>query len=330
MTIVCRRLVVMALLAAIVLLGQLGTGSAAADDPAPHKVNSVSSPYSIVEDDLGTVVKMPDGRTIFRYMIRKPADSKLTANSVCCLFPLNTPSGERAVDFAPPDHPHHRGVFLTWHAIGGKIPADFWGWGEWAPTQGRVIENRSVKPLEPDAAGAELAVRNQWVAEGEVLVEENTTIAAREVDGVYVVDLDFKLVPQADLTLRQTAFGGLCVKGRKGQASKYTSPGGEVRIDAPHYLKPETDWPSADWYDYTCLLENGKAVGVTVFDHPGNPPSLWHNLQAIAMVNPCIVAKGPVKLKTKEPLRLRYRLVVHDGEPPTALLERLSRQWRGR
>jgi hypothetical protein len=285
--------------------------------------------YAISPDENGMVVKTPDGRTILRYMTRKPADCRLTANSVCCLFPLNAPSGEQVVDFAPSDHPHHRGVFLTWHAIDGAKPADFWGWGEWAPTKGRVIENRSVKPVRADADGAELAVRNEWVADGEALVEENTTVAARETEGVYVVDLDFRLMPKCDLTLRKTAFGGLCVKGRKGDEGTYTDAKGEVKLAAPHHLKPETDWPAADWYDYTCVAD-GKKLGIAVLDHPGNPPSVWHNLKAIAMVNPCIVAPDPVTLKAGQPLRLRYRLVVHDGPPPTGLLAELTKQWRAK
>ena len=289
---------------------------------------SASRTYTLVPDQDGMVLKTPDGRTIFRYMTRKPADSGLKANSVCCLFPLNTPSGERVVDFAPPDHPHHRGVFLTWHAIDGKKPADFWGWGEWAPTKDRVIENRGVKLVMADAAGAEIAVRNDWVAEGETLVEENTTIAARQRDGVYLVDLDFRLTPKSDLTLRQTAFGGLCIKARHEGEGVYTGPQGEMSLPAPHHLKPESDWPAADWYDYTMTLPGGKKIGVAVMDHPGNPPSVWHNLKTIAMVNPCIVAGGPVKLKAGQPLRLRYRIVTHDGAAPLEVLKNLSSQWR--
>jgi hypothetical protein len=31
-----------------------------------------------------------------------------------------------------------------------------------------------------------------------------------------------------------------------------------------------------------------------------------------------------------KPLRLRYRLVVHDGRAPTELLNRLAAEWRAR
>ena len=41
-----------------------------------------------------------------------------------------------------------------------------------------------------------LEARNDWVAEGETLIEETTTIAARQEQGVYVIDFDFRLTAQ--------------------------------------------------------------------------------------------------------------------------------------
>ena len=303
--------------------------SAAAVVAAGSLAAEAGKSYALVPDEHGMTVVTPEGRTVFRYMTRKPSQSKLTANSVCCLFPVKTPAGEDVVEFAPSDHPHHRGVFLAWHAMEGRTPADFWGWGQFAPTKDRVIENRDLKLVKADARHASLEARNDWVAQGQTLIEETTTIAARQQGDVYVIDLDFRLLPKADLTLKQTAFSGFCVKSRKGAKAVYRDPQGEVKLPAPHHLKPETDWPARDWYDYTIELEGRKTIGVAVVDHPQNPPSLWHNLQPIAMVNPCIVAPGPVPLKAGQPLRLRYRLVVHDGPAPVETINRLSAEWRG-
>jgi hypothetical protein len=284
--------------------------------------------YTLVPDEYGMVLKTPDGRTVFSYMTKKPADTNLTANSVCCLYPLNTPSGERAVDFAPGDHRHHRGVFLAWHSTKGKVKADFWGWGSWAPTEGRVIKNRCVELAEADAKRAVLAVRNDWMVEDEVMIKEALSLAACERQDVFVIDMRFRLTPTIDVTLDQTAFGGLCAKGRKEGKAFYTSPAGKVDLPNPHHLKPETDWPAADWYDYTIKLDSGKTVGIAILDHPDNPPTTWHNLAPIAMVNPCIVAPGAVTIKKGKPLELRYRLVVHDGPPPMEVLTNLNAEWR--
>ena len=285
--------------------------------------------FTLTPDEHGMVLKAPDGKTVLRYMTKKPAKTNLSANSVCCLYPVFTPSGVRAVDFAPGDHRHHRGIFLAWHATTcGTDRADFWGWGSWAPTEGRVIRSRSVKLAEADAEHAVLDVRNDWMIGDKAVIEEAVKITTRQQEGVYVIDEEFRFTPKVEVKLDQTAFGGFCVKGRKEGKAYYTSPKGKVERPNPHHLKPETDWPAADWYDYTIDLKDGKTVGVAVLDHPKNPPSPWHNLEPIAMVNPCIVAPGPVTLKKGEPLELRYRVVVHDGPPPVELLNALSRQWR--
>lgn len=287
-------------------------------------------PFTLVADEHGMILKTPDGRTVFRYMTKRPTPTELTANSVCCLYPLKTPSGEDTVDFAPSDHRHHRGAFLTWHNLQGKKAADFWGWGQFAPTKDRVIQNRGVKLVRTDAKCAEVSVQNDWIAEGDVLIAEDLAIKAREAKHAFVVDLDDRFTPTGDVTLGQSAFGGLCIKARKGGKAAYSDPKGEVTLASPHHLKPETDWPAAAWYDYTTRLDGGKTLGVAVLDHPGNPPTAWHNVAAIAMVNPCIVAAGPVTIKQGQSLRLRYRLVVHDGPPPTDLLQELVQEWRGR
>ena len=284
--------------------------------------------FQLLPEQYGFVLQTPQGKTMFRYMTKRPTGTNLKANSVCCLYPVKTPSGEDVVEFAPSDHPHHRGLFLAWHALDGKKAADFWGWGEWAPTENRLITNRELKLLEADADHAALQVRNDWVAEGDVMIEETTTIAARQEGGAHVVDFMFRLLPKEAITLRQTAFGGFCVKSRKDGKAEYTSPKGKVAFPPPHHLKPESDWPAADWYDYTIRLASGKTIGAAILDHPKNPPTAWHNLEPIAMLNPCIVAPGPVMLTAGTPLELRYRLVVHDGPAPAELLNRLARQWR--
>ncbi|NIP96251.1 MAG: hypothetical protein GWO24_23595, partial [Akkermansiaceae bacterium] len=145
-------------------------------------------------------------------------------------------------------------------------------------------------------------------------------VVVSETGRAYLIDLRYELTPEHDLTLGQTAFSGFNVKSRKSKGV-YTDPEGRVNRPEPHYLKPETDWPSRPWYDYTFELEDGTKAGVAVIDHKDNPTTKWHNLLPIAMLNPCIVAPGEVKLGAGRPLVLRYRLVVHDGPVPVESVE---------
>jgi hypothetical protein len=282
--------------------------------------------YTLTPDEHGMVLKTPAGKTMFSYMTSKPAESNLTANSVCCLYPVYSPCGIRVVDFAPGDHRHHRGVFLAWHAtVCGGERADFWGWGEMAPTEDRMIRNRRIELAEASAQRAVVQVENDWLIGARTVLDEQTRITAFEHQGVHVIDLDFRLLPKVDFRIEPTAFGGFCVKARQDGQAEYHSPSGPVALPPPHHLKPETDWPPQPWYDYVIRLDDGQTVGTAAIDHPENPPSKWHNLQPIAMINPCIAAPGAVQRKAGEVLRLRYRLVVHDGPVPRELLNQLAR-----
>ena len=300
--------------------------------------------YTLASDEHGKILKAPDGRVVFRYMTRKPAKTNLAANSVCCFHPLNTPSGERLTDLAPGDHHHHRGVFLAWHtmefcekadfsAFGPTGPThgwnisrgDFWGWGQYAPTDGVVIKNRQLKLVDSDANRAVVEIRNAWMIQEKTMMNEITLATVREEKDAYVLDLTYRLAPVEKMVLNRTAFGGFCVRARNDGESYYATMDGKVELPDPHYSVPELNWPASRWYDYTITLESGKTIGCAVIDHPQNPPSTWHNPRYVWMVNPCIVAKGPVTVPKGEALALRYRLVVHDGPTPVELIEKLSR-----
>jgi hypothetical protein len=290
------------------------------------RAEKAAGKFTLSKTKVGYELKTPDGRTVFGYMTVKPEGSKLTANSTCCFYPVFTPRGTRVVDFAPDDHLHHRGIFLAWHNIQGKPGGDFWGWGKFAPTEGRVIRNKRVSLLSTTEKGASLLISNAWMADEVVMMDEQLVVHVREVKGAYQMDLLYQLTPKNDLTLGRTAFSGFNVKSRKGKSS-YSDPDGIVERPGPHHLKPETDWPSKPWYDYSFELEDGTKAGVTVIDHKKNPGTMWHNLKPIAMLNPCIVAPAEVKLGANKPLNLHYRLVLHDGAVPKGVVARAAKKF---
>ena len=310
------------------------------------KMSSNKGIYSLTPDKHGVILVSPAGKEIFRYMTVKPQKTNLAANSVCCFHPLNTPSGERLTDLAPGDHHHHRGVFLAWHTMDFREEADFsnlgpngptygwnisradyWGWGEFAPTQGRIIRNREVKLANTGSEEAVIKIHNDWTTNEQVMMTELTTTIVREQNEVYIIDLDYELTPKLDMTLNHTAFGGFCVRARNDGESYYMTEKGEVQLPDPHYSATELNWPAEKWYDYTIKLNNGNTIGVGVIDHLDNPPATWHNPRYVWMVNPCIVAVEPINVQKDNTLCLRYRLVVHDGPTPQDMLNDLSDEW---
>ena len=295
----------------------------------------------------GMELKTPDGRVVFDYMTRKPAGSGLTSPSVACFHPINTPAGERVSAFAPDDHPHHRGMYIAWHdaefrqainpgrggptspLFGWSITkADFWGWGQYAPREGKVIETQSVKLVSADAARAELEIVNAWMSGTRKMLDETTRTTVTERDGVFVIDNVFRIAPVVDYVLHRNAFGGFNFQARKDGDSYFTNAAGPVTLRDPHYSVPELNWPPAEWYGYVIRLANGRTVGAAVIDHPANPPSSWHNSRTLWMLNPVISALQSITIRPDAPLTLRYRVVVHDGATPTETVQKLAAEFR--
>jgi Methane oxygenase PmoA len=304
----------------------LGTAAAAA-------MHAQKKAYTLEPDPAGMTLKTPDGRTVFTYLTRKPDNVPLEGNSACCFHPVNTPSGERVTDIAPPDHRDHRGMFFAWqsmdfHRKDGVVRGDFWGWGHFAPTEGRAIVNRDLRLVRSDAASAEVAVRNDWNIQGEKVLDEATTARVHDQGAARIFDMLFRFSSDSDVTINQVAFTGLCVRCRKDGQAYFSDPKGKVTLPDSNALKPELNWPSSEWYSYTIALNSGKTVAAAVIDHPGNPRSTWHEPRLVSFLNPCIVALQPVTILAGQPLTLRYRVVAHDGEFPGGLLNRLAAEFR--
>jgi len=284
--------------------------------------------FNVLRSQTHVNVRTPDGKEILQYQLQRPAESKLPIDSACYFHPVRTPSGLVVTEVAPSDHLHHRGIFLAWVEMHGRHEADFWGWGEHAPTKDRRIVNRHVREPLSTATSAGFRAFNEWLAETNLVVAEELRAVARTDGAANIVDLVYALTPREDLTLARWAFSGFCVRVRKDGKISAEGPDGPVTLPNPKHTDPASDWPAAAWYGYTISLSDGNTVGAAVIDHPQNPPSLWHNHRDVRMLNPCIVAPAAVTMKAGVPLVLRYRVVVHDGPTPRELLNKLAREWR--
>jgi hypothetical protein len=289
--------------------------------------------WTLVPEAAGMTLKDPNGRVVFTYLTSKPAGIPLEGNSVCCIHPFNTPSGIAATDIAPPDHRDHRGIFLAWHDMsftrnGATLRADFWGWGKFAPTEGRMIVNRDVRLARSDASSAQVAVTNDWMIDKERVLQEATTIRAATDQGARVLDLTFRLTPDYDMTINRVAFSGLCFRCRKDGEYAYEDSNGAIGLPDSSPTEPDSDWPSRPWYGHTITHSDGRVVTSALIDHPSNPPSLWHGVRLVSFLNPCVAAPKPVNVKAKQSLTLRYRAVTQDGKFAAGVLDRTAAAWR--
>lgn len=287
--------------------------------------------YTLEPDAHGPTLKDPYGRVVLGYLTSKPPG--LAGSSACCIHPFNTVSGQTATDIAPADHPNHRGIFFAWHDMqftrgSETLRGDFWGWGKFAPSDGRAIVNRDVKLRSADARSARIAVENDWTIENQPVLREATTIEATEDQGARVLDLTYQFTSDYDVTINQMAFTGLCFRCRKDGTYTFYDSNGEIKLPNSGATAPETDWPARPWYSHVVTRADGNSVSSALIDHPSNPPSAWHGARGVSFLNPCITAKGPVKFGPKQPLTLRYRAVTIDGKFPDGMLDKMAESWR--
>ena len=298
--------------------------------------------HTLEPNPAGKTLKDSDGRVVLSYLTSKPEGVPLAGNSVCCIHPFNTPGGECATDIAPPDHRDHRGIFFAWHDMtftknGQSQKADFWGWGQFAPTEGRVIKNKDVQLVSAGPDSAQLRVTNDWMIGADVVMTEDTTIRAGVMgaggERGRVLDLTYRFTSDSDVTINPMAFTGFCFRCRKEGPYTFFDSDGEVTLERrpnSNATRPESDWPARKWYSHKVTLQNGKVVSSAVIDHPSNPPSLWHGARGVSFLNPCISAQGPVQIPAGKPLTLRYLAVTRDGDFSSSWLDGIADGWRAR
>lgn len=308
---------------------------------------AAAATYTLEAGPNGKTLKTGEGKEVFTYLTSKPAKTKLVGNSVCCFHPLKTPSGEVTTNFAPDDFPDHRGLYLAWHTMEFRKPGDFskmgpykpthgfdinrgdfWGWGLYAPTEGRMIVNKDLRLTKGDAASAVVDIHNDWMIGKDKVLDEATTVSVHEAPGAYVLDFVIRLSSTYEVTIPQISFSGFSLMNRTDGKFSYAGPKGPATYTDPHYSVNDLNWPAADWYSYTLNTTGGKTITNVVMDHPLNPPTTWHNPRYIWMTNPCIATKQAIDVPAGKPLTLRYRVVAHDGALPAGYADKLSAEWK--
>ncbi len=242
-------------------------------------------------------------------------DSRRTRSSY--IHPLWGLQGEVLTDDAPKDHYHHRGVFWAWPhvSIDGK-EYDLWTY--------KVLQQKFVRWLDREAGpvAATLGVENGWfVGDRKVMTEMVWLRTYQATDGHRALDIEFTFIPIGKpVTLRGSegkSYGGLNLRFAPRDNTIITVPTGPASQDLP-------DTPLA-WADLTSKLKDPNAKmpsGAAIFvdpHHPDFPPTWLTRHYGIL----CVGWPG-VKGKAFEPgvpIRLAYRIWVHNGAVDTATLQ---------
>ena len=290
-----------------------------------------SRPIEIVEQTEGFAV-MEDGKKVLFYQ-RKPKSLRGKYTRCHYIHPLYGLDGQVLTEDFPRDHLHQRGIFWAWHQllVGGKPVGDGW-----------VLENFSqdvdnVEILREDSKSACLKTRVFWKSPNytddkgrqKPFIEETTVIRIHRTEGdIRKIDFEIGLLALAD----DVRIGGSDnEKGYGGFSPRIKTPKGLVFTGQKGSVKPKNVAVEAGPYvDFSGDFDgDGKVSGIAVLCHKSIPgyPRPWILRRRASMQNPVYPGRNPVALSAKEPLVLRYRLVIHRGDAAQIDLDKLQAEY---
>ena len=284
--------------------------SGCAVDPQP----SVTSGLHVEEGDGGYAVREGDTPVLFFRLQPKSMDGKYERSNY--VHPLYGLDGEVLTEDFPEDHPHHRGVFWTWHQvlIGDVRAGDPW----LARRFSWQVESAQSLP-----GGNGLRLVHRWFSpdfEGgaEPILEETAEVVVRPVTGdTRFVDFDIRLVAlQEGVRLGGSeddkGYGGFSLRVKMLEDLRFTASRGPVQ---PDRLASDL----GGWVDFSADFGGkGTLSGVAILVHPTSTgyPQRWilRGPTTPSMQNPVWPGPEPVAVPMGNEIRLRYRLVVHRGD----------------
>ena len=250
------------------------------------------------------------------------------------LHPVRTPGGAVLTRDAPEDHPWHHGLWFTI-----KFVDDDNFWEEMAPYG--VLRHDGPPEVEvrrDDSVRVKGTLR--WIRPDRetVAVHERRELAHVPIDDrAYAIDLDTTLVPTTPVRFDRTPFttwggyGGLALRGSGDFVDT------RLLLDSGAEQERVIGEPSR-WVDLSGTVD-GTPAGITMLDHPDNPrhPVPFYGSTRAAtygegwsnFLNAAFLFHQPLEVGAGEPLRIRHRVVVHDGAWDSDRVEAAWAAWAG-
>jgi len=180
-------------------------------------------------------------------------------------YPVAQVAGERQ------DHPHHKSCWVAWGKVNGT--------DNWSETPGYARQlHQQFEALDSGPVFGRLVARNHWVSNaGQKVLEERRTLVFYDLpEAGRLVDLTVTFIAtEGPVVFGDTKEGGIA------SIRVATSMDAEVNgtiINAYGGTNEAETWGKrAHWCDYFGPVQ-GKTVGITIFDTPGNfrYPTYWH------------------------------------------------------
>ena len=259
------------------------------------------------------------------------------------VHPLYDLDGRVMTEDFPEDHRHHRGVFWAWHQMFVRdlqlgdawLCKDFVRELQSTMSSSKVAGKKRVVVIDSKSVWKSPILKD-LNSEMLPIVEERTLITVHEKSDAWrCVDFDISLLA----LLKDVRIGGSDdVKGYGGFSARIKlNPRQVFRFQSGEVEPSKLAVSGGSWVD---ISDDRRGLAIMV--HPRNPlagpadveggqateeateigdgpeseqPSTdWILRRKRSMQNVVYPGRTPVTLSTKVPMRLRYRLVIHDGK----------------
>jgi methane monooxygenase PmoA-like len=223
------------------------------------------------------------------------------------------------------DEPHQRAMYFAHGDINGF---DFWGedaFARWsdhpASTFGRTVF-RTLDEIRGGAEDGSLRATFDLVTPAGAIAQETQTYGFSGDDQSRIIDCEVAIqAVHGPVTMGDTKEGTFAIRVVKA----LDSPPGRM-VNARGASGEKGIWGKrAEWVDYSGRVAD-EEVGIAVFDHPHNlrAPTYWHaRAYGLLAANPFGVKQftrdrrqdWTYVIPAGEALVLRYRVLIHHGDP---------------
>ncbi len=258
------------------------------------------------------------------------------------VYPLSTASGLVVTRHYPmeefpgevKDHPHQRGMFFSHGEVNGY---NFWATepSQNSPKRARMELKKVIEAKGGRKSGTIRAVFDGQDPRGKAIMKETRTLTFYSDPKLRIIDYEILIDPLEKITFGDTKEGTF---GIRLATSMNENKGAGRMVNAEGAETEKNVWGKrSPWVDY-CGPVEGQTAGVAIFDHPSNPrhPTYWHsrayglfaaNIFGVRDFTRDKSKDGSLTIQPGQPLRFRYRVVIHSGDARAANIAQLYKEY---
>ena len=222
-------------------------------------------------------------------------------------------------------YPHHRGLWLGCDPLNG---GDYWCD---TPLERGQIRSVGLKLGDTTATSAVVTDRCEWVRKDAPSPwhDERKFVISVPDDRQWLIDAEFKLTALVDVAIKGAKHSFFAMRAAADISPMYggvlmNSNGG---VGAKGTIRKKAVWCG---YHGKRAARGDLVEGIAIMDHPDNPwsPCTWFTRDyGHLSPSPFAWQKKPWQLPKGKSIELKYRVVLHTGDPKEAGLDKIYKQW---